>query len=292
MSIETTGNPNPFLATSNWQYENGRISKIIAAADAPQDIKDKADYICPSSDSCKNTLDSALASLPSIGGVLYLSPGTYTLDTSGVPVVTVSNTTIIGCGLSTKFIRSNSDNMMQIASGVENVTIIGVNFSNGYMAVGRENTKLLGCVYQNKFISDDDRLTFNTEGLVPLVSNIVNTPAYFPNIFNRSENLLTQDSLVPNCYVRYDNGRIESRPDGAFSATDWIPCSPETTYYMSLNHVQTAFYNANKVYISGTNESGHTFTTPVNAVYFRTSIKVSELTPTSTINEGTQPIPY
>jgi hypothetical protein len=55
----------------------GRIGFLVAAADAPTISKEAADYICDGTDD-NIQIQAALDALPAVGGIVYLSPGTFT----------------------------------------------------------------------------------------------------------------------------------------------------------------------------------------------------------------------
>lgn len=85
-------------------------------------------------------------------------------------------------------------------------------------------------------------------------------------------NKLDVMSVTPNYTVDWQNGEPLAYDGCAIS--DFIPCLPSTAYYYSYRQ-NVAFYDNNKVYISGIplpNGLGMEFTTPDNARYIRVGL--------------------
>lgn len=87
-------------------------------------------------------------------------------------------------------------------------------------------------------------------------------------------NVLHDVELKSSSYVSYIDGNIE--PTQGVYATDYCKILPNTEYRTSSNYDQQfAFYDQNKVFISGLNmlnNTSKTFVTPVNAVFARFTI--------------------
>ncbi len=109
--FDTTTDELLVYAAGSWQPLNGgsgtgdgkTATKIVAASDSPQAIKDIADYVADGEDSSGSgigTLDGDQIEInqaltAAAGGYVYLAEGTYTIDASiSVP----NNTTISGSG--------------------------------------------------------------------------------------------------------------------------------------------------------------------------------------------------
>lgn len=111
------------------------------------------------------------------------------------------------------------------------------------------------------------------------------------------KNYIDRSKLTDNAYVDYTTGNILANT--SYAASDYVPVKPSTTYTASANRM-LAFYDANKTYISGFQDSPYvspkTFTTPYNAYYLRISlIKTDAAYSTYQLEEGsvaTQFEPY
>jgi hypothetical protein len=108
---------------------------LVAANDAPADVKNQADYVCDGlADDVQ--LQAAIDALAN-GGTVYLSQGTFTL---GATVTLGANVRLMGQGRSTIVTSSATSAMlvMALGSGVENLV---VNMPNGLLdhAIKAEN---------------------------------------------------------------------------------------------------------------------------------------------------------
>lgn len=88
-----------------------------------------------------------------------------------------------------------------------------------------------------------------------------------------SKNLFDKLNVTQDRYISYTTGAPVLST--TYVASDFIPVSANTQYTKTDNN-QFAFYNADKVYISGL-ISGRTFTTPANTAFVRISVKKTEL---------------
>lgn len=88
------------------------------------------------------------------------------------------------------------------------------------------------------------------------------------------KNLFNYATVTTGQFVNYTDGTTSS--NSTYNVTDYIAVSPNTQYTLNFKH-QLAFYDANKVYISGLNSSylttPYTITTPSNCAFIRTNIK-------------------
>ncbi|NGM81188.1 hypothetical protein G5B47_02045 [Paenibacillus sp. 7124] len=87
------------------------------------------------------------------------------------------------------------------------------------------------------------------------------------------KNLFNKLMATTGKYVDYTNGVLAT--NAAFAASDYIPVLPNTTY-TKRSGSQFAYYDANKVYISG-QANGTTFATPSNCAYIRISLGLVNL---------------
>lgn len=82
-------------ANGKWQADRTTSTKIVAASNAPQALKDGADYVATGSGD-EATINTALAA--AAGGKVYLTEGTYTIyDSISIP----NNTVLAGAGAGT-----------------------------------------------------------------------------------------------------------------------------------------------------------------------------------------------
>lgn len=90
-------------------------------------------------------------------------------------------------------------------------------------------------------------------------------------------NLYNYKSVIRNVYVAYNSGEELSVPGDIFGCSGFIPVKGNTEYYIKYGQQQLAFYDANKVYISGLAEvKNRYFTTPINCAYIRITVSLSE----------------
>ncbi|MFD0768878.1 BppU family phage baseplate upper protein [Bacillus sp. CGMCC 1.60114] len=84
------------------------------------------------------------------------------------------------------------------------------------------------------------------------------------------KNLFNKKKVKAGYYVLDTNGTLGTY--AGYSASDYIPVSPNTQYIRSFDH-RLAFYDANKTFISGLDSTKTgAFTTPANCSYLRTSM--------------------
>lgn len=100
----------------------------------------------------------------------------------------------------------------------------------------------------------------------------------FPIVpFHKSKNLFNKDDITTDMFVSYINGNLSSNT--SYVASNYIKIEANTNY--TINYFdQMAWYDENKVYISGVDgyQLGvKTITSPSNAVYMRLSIRKTAL---------------
>lgn len=95
----------------------------------------------------------------------------------------------------------------------------------------------------------------------------------------KGDNLFNKDAAATGYYVSYSNGKL-SAADG-FVASDYIEIEANETYAMSSfeGGMQTAFYDADKNFISGVLHTASvlTATSPADAKYMRTTTTTTNL---------------
>lgn len=104
-----------------------------------------------------------------------------------------------------------------------------------------------------------------------------------------SNNLFNKDTVTHGYYVDYNNGELFK--NNMFDASDYIKVLPSTVYSQKYSQ-QLAFYDKNKVYISGiaTLVNGN-FTTPENARFVKICNQKTQ-TPTQQVNKGSSLLDY
>lgn len=117
---------------------------------------------------------------------------------------------------------------------------------------------------------------------VPLQNNVVTTSSIQKaavtvdkaSFFIPGVNLFDKAAVTSGYYVNYKTGNLIT--NASYSASDYIPVTAGQNYTQSFSH-QTAFYDANKTYISGVDalvspSTARTLTIPAGAVYVRMSV--------------------
>lgn len=92
--------------------------------------------------------------------------------------------------------------------------------------------------------------------------------------FVPGKNLFDKTAVTAGYYINYTTGNLIA--NASYSASDYIPVTAGQNYTQSYSH-QTAYYDANKTYISGVAALGtpttpRTLTIPAGAVYIRMSV--------------------
>ncbi len=133
--FDTTTKQLLVYANGKWQADRSTASKIVAtsasggtsSAVASGNV-DSADYVNTSTTSAQTTINSALSSLGSNGGSVYLQEGTYIIDGSiSIP----NNVTLIGAGSGTIIKLKNSINAnINAIVATDTTTGTGVKVSN------------------------------------------------------------------------------------------------------------------------------------------------------------------
>lgn len=90
-----------------------------------------------------------------------------------------------------------------------------------------------------------------------------------------SKNLFNKSTVTVGYFVANGNGNLAPAP--GYNASEYISILPGNEYRLSGTSEQLAFYDANKVYISGLAFGSQLAVTPSNAYYIRLSVKDSQL---------------
>jgi lysophospholipase L1-like esterase len=83
------------------------------------------------------------------------------------------------------------------------------------------------------------------------------------------KNLFNKANITSGFYVSSSNGTLIA--SGLYHTSEFMRVLPSSQYIMNINGT-IAFYDINKVFISGTNSGSVVFTSPSNAVYLRATI--------------------
>lgn len=117
------------------------------------------------------------------------------------------------------------------------------------------------------------------------------TPAKV-NFFSIGKNKfnIADADVVLGKYVIYSTGVLSV--NASYNTTGYIPVVAGTTYYLSFKH-QIAWFDANKIYISGSNstDGNNAQTAPVGAVYLRCTVAATTWT-TFQVEVGTIATPF
>lgn len=111
--------------------------------------------------------------------------------------------------------------------------------------------------------------------------------------FVPGKNLFDKSAVTTGYYVNKSTGNLIA--NASYSASDYMPVIAGQNYTQSYSH-QTAFYDANKVYISGEDALGipttpRTLTIPAGAVYVRMTVANTVLD-TTQFEKGSESTPY
>lgn len=105
---------------------------------------------------------------------------------------------------------------------------------------------------------------------------------------SKGVNLYNSATSISGYYISNSSGA--AIPNASYYASDFIPVKTLTSY-TRLNNIHIAYFDSNKVYLSGAQFSGFHFTTPANCAYIRVSItsanyateQIIEVMPSSSI---------
>ena len=118
---------------SKWISAPRTATKIVAANNSSQEEKDAADYVATGS-SAQNTINTAIAALPSGGGSVYLTEGTYIVDGS---VNVTDHVALMGSGTAT---------LLKVANGANNLDAVinNADWTNGNDGIRISNLAIDG----------------------------------------------------------------------------------------------------------------------------------------------------
>jgi parallel beta-helix repeat protein len=261
-------------ANGKWQADRSTTTVIVAPEDASQTAKDSADFVVPvTSDEAQNTINSAIATLPSSGGTVYLLEGTYTVSGS---IELPNNTTLSGAGSSTVIrlvdahnasvdIITNSDVSTGSNVTVRDLTIDGnrgeqgAGMQNGVLFAGLEGgsierTIITGMRVYAIHILESSRISMtqntiqdNTWG-VHVESSAATDNLIESNIFVENETFAIQ--LTEDMNTTVTNNRII---DTGLSSTDHsIYAEAATNARITNNYITDSAGEARAIYLEAT----------------------------------------
>ena len=123
----------------------------------------------------------------------------------------------------------------------------------------------------NATVDFDDETKAQLTGVTPITYSPVQldgsvTPTK-TSFFKIGKNLFNKNTVVIGFFVIETTGVLS--PNGTYNTSDFIKILPSTAYTRSGADGRIAYYDINKVYISGTQSGGLTQTSPANAYYVR-----------------------
>lgn len=114
----------------------------------------------------------------------------------------------------------------------------------------------------------------------PLTQSKIYTDKAVASVLEKSVNLFNKDAVTLGKYYNYGDGNLYEASDLLIAASEFILVEPNTEYQVpTFYDQQFAFFDENKVYISGMQNALPTFkfTTPSNAKYIGLTVRVPQL---------------
>ena len=122
--FDTTTKKLLVYSNGKWQADRVTSTKIVAASNSSQDIKDAADYVA---DGTADEVEINNALTAAAGGKVYLAEGTYVAATT---ILIPNNTTLEGAGRSTKIEFADLDNTDNLIENSDTTTGTSINIRN------------------------------------------------------------------------------------------------------------------------------------------------------------------
>jgi lysophospholipase L1-like esterase len=104
------------------------------------------------------------------------------------------------------------------------------------------------------------------------------------SFLNFGKNLFNKATVTLGYYVSNSTGQLTAA--AGFNTSDYIAVLPNTAYSRKQSNY-IGYFDANKVFISGTSASGLTFTTPANCYYIRITMSTAAIETEQVENGGT-----
>ena len=237
-----------------WQRSTGIATKVIAASNAAN--KGNADYQASGTND-QTTINAAITALPSTGGVIYLTDGTFSLGAA--VTITKSNVSIIGAGSSTIVKRvydSTSSEDGAITIGDTTGTIYS-NISVSYIQIDGNSSVETNTNDDAVLIKDSvntivvsSTTIVNTKGIG--VSYITSTASHNPNTIKVIGNAISGSQSAINMY-----GASASAPMNAIISDNTITNSGN--WNIQVAKFDNSIIARNNIPLTGSN-SGITIT--------------------------------
>ena len=125
-----------------------------------------------------------------------------------------------------------------------------------------------------------DGTTLTKSTYDPLTQSKIYTDKAVASVLEKSVNLFNKDAVTLGKYYNYGGGNLYDASDLLIAASEFILVEPNTEYQVpTFYDQQFAFFDENKVFISGMQNALPTFkfTTPSNAKYIGLTVRVSQL---------------
>lgn len=246
-------------------------SEVIAARGAEATLGERLDstdvYLAEISIKSKNLFNK-----------LTVTPGKYISYTNGVlePLVNYNVSDFMPVIANTQYIRVQNSHIVfydinkQYISGLAAATTFTTPANCAYVRISVHSTLLdteqveLGNVkteYESHY-AKINKLIIPEKIIEKSMLN------FLPVEGTKSKNLFDKATVTTGKYINYLNGALE--PLVNYNASDFIPIG-ENLSGIRVQNSHMAFYDANKIYISGM-AAATTFTTPTNCAYMRISV--------------------
>ena len=236
--------------------------------------KDKLSFEVPNMIPSKNLFNKATATKDKYvlfsDGIEYGAEGFYASD-------------FIKIEPNTTYIKNNNqqlafyDSEGNFISGLKNPVITFTTPENAYYVRVTVEKDILDSFQLEKGSESTEYETFDRK---IDINNIANKsisknklPFEVPDMIP-SKNLFNKDTAIKDKYILYLNGIVDTA--SGFYASDFIEVEPNTTYTKNDSQ-QLAFYDNEKIFISGLKNPVTTFTTPENSKYVRVTVIESML---------------
>ncbi|MFO0920541.1 MAG: hypothetical protein U0451_02610 [Candidatus Saccharimonadales bacterium] len=122
--FDTTTKKLLVYSNGKWQADRVTSTKIVAASNSSQEIKDAADYVA---DGAADEVEINNALTAAAGGKVYLAEGTYV---AAATILIPNNTTLEGAGRSTKIEFADLDNTDNLIENSDTSTGTSINIRN------------------------------------------------------------------------------------------------------------------------------------------------------------------
>ena len=182
---------------------------LVAASDATDKVKQYADFVCTGSND-DATIESAIDSLPTSGGRVVLSEGTFTFGSS--LNIMKSNITLEGSGFATLIQGAISGNYILVGDGstaLSNIKICNLRINGGGLDTvlsginiyGGLNYEISNCIIENCFVEGCWSYDIVAYYLIKsnIIGNVCQTSHYEGmGIFDSNNNVIARNKFISN----------------------------------------------------------------------------------------------